>query len=87
MSDLLGEVLFNSVVNKVYTRKHRNTNTSSGLKTFIQQQYDSTQAAYYEKGINVSTGDIPVIPVNKRDILLGELAMAKAINQNILSQA
>lgn len=87
MSDLLGEVLFNSIVNKVYTRKHKDTNTSSGLKTFISKQYDAEQVTYYEKGINISTGDIPVIPVNRRDILLGDLAMAKAINQNILSQA
>jgi hypothetical protein len=87
LNTLLGHVIYTSVVNSVYLPKHSNINKPSELKKFIQAQYGKEIGATYEKGINIYTGTIPTLPIDKKDVLLGELSLAWAINHNLLSQA
>ena len=66
----------------------KNTQTyASSLKNFLINQYGKSLAEHYEKQIDYDTGFIPILPVDTKDALLGSLSMAKAINQNLLSQA
>ena len=87
LNKLLGHVIYNSVVNNVYLPKHANINKPSNLKKFIIEQYGKDTGSKYEKGINIRTGAIPTLPIDKQDVLLGELSLAWAINHNLLAQA
>ena len=88
LGNLLGRVVFSSVVNNEFATMDKNTQTyASSLKNFLINQYGKSIAEHYEKQIDYDTGFIPILPVDTKDALLGSLSMAKAINQNLLSQA
>ena len=88
LGNLLGRVIFSSVVNNEFATMNLNTQTyASSLKTFLINQYGKSVAEHYEKQIASDTGFIPILPIDTKDALLGSLSMAKAINQNLLSQA
>ena len=88
LGQLIGRALYTSVVNTKYVPKHPNATThESALKTFLKNQYGEALAKEYNKGIKYDTGYISVLPVNVKDSALNDLAMAVAINSNILAQA
>ena len=88
LSNLLGRVVFNAVVNNDFVPKHKNALTSiRALHGFINRQYGKTLAPNYKQGINKDTGYIPILPVNIKSAALGNLAMAMAINSNLLAAA
>ena len=87
LSNLLGRVLFNAAVNNFYVPQHGDaTKTAEALRKFIKNQY-KTHASNYESGISYSSGTVPLLPVNVKTALVGNLAMADAINRNLLAQA
>lgn len=88
LGQLIGRALYTSVVNTKYVPKHPNATThESALKTFLKNQYGEALAKEYNKGIKYDTGYVSVLPVNVKDSALNDLAMAVAINSNILAQA
>lgn len=88
LSNLLGRIIFNAVVNNDFVPKHPNTLTDvKALHSFIRNQYGKSLAPSYIQGIIKDTGYIPVLPVNLKDAALGNIAMAMAINSNLLAAA
>ena len=88
LSNLLGRIVFNAVVNNDFVPKHPNTLTDvKALHKFIKNQYGKSLAPSYIQGIIKDTGYIPVLPVNLKDAALGNIAMAMAINSNLLAAA
>ena len=87
LGQLLGRVVFNAVVNNEFVPNFPGAlKNTSALRTFIVNQYGNVVAPSYNKGIKDS-GLIPVLPVNTKDAMLGNLAMATAINSNLLAAA
>jgi hypothetical protein len=81
LGNLLGRVVFSSVVNNEFATMDPNTQKyASSLKNFLINQYGKSVAEHYEKQINYDTGFIPILPIDTKDALLGSLSMAKAIN-------
>ena len=88
LSKILGRVVFSNVINNEFSWKYPNATTdSSALYTFIAKQFGDIKSAKYKKKTDVTTGLIPVIPVDLESSLLAHLANAKAINGNLLSAA
>lgn len=86
LGQLTGRVLFNIAVNSFYAPKPEGTGATTLIKNFIREQYGSDLAPKYEFGLD-KYKRIPLIPVNAKDVLIGNLAMAYAINSNLLAQA
>ena len=88
LGNLLGRVIFNAVVNNDFVPKHRDAvNKTDALNTFIDNQYGKSLSPNYRQSVNKDTGYIPILPVNLKDAALGNLAMAMAINSNLLAAA
>ena len=88
ISKIAGRVIFNAVVNNDFVPKHPAAlKEFNALYKFINSQYGKDLATHYKSGVVKDTGYIPVLPVNLKDAALGNLAMAKAINSNLLAAA
>ena len=85
IGQLLGRVLFSSVVNNVYAVKH--ASNPKYLESFIESQYGKDKKLAYSKKVDRTTGYLPMIPSNLEVNLLKHLAQAKAINGNLLAAA
>ena len=88
LSEILGRALFTTTINTTYAPKHKNATTDEGsLKVFLEGQYGRDEAKNYNKDINRNTGYIAVLPRDSRNTSLNALAMAKAINNNLMAAA
>lgn len=88
LSKLLGRIAFNSVFNTIYIPKFPNALTNElHLKRLVEYTYGKEKAKAYNNLIDQSIGYIPVLPLDSKDSDLGNLAMAIAINQNLLASA
>lgn len=87
LSNILVNAVFNSAVNNIYLPRQKNINEISNFKNFIKNQYGDSEAPKFMDGQTFKTEMIHIIPVDKRIGFLGKLAMAKAITNNLLSQA
>ena len=88
LGKLVGRALYTSIINTKYVPKYpKATVDESALKTFLKNQYGESLAKEYNKGIKYDTGYVSVLPVKVKDSALNHLAMAVAINSNILAQA
>ena len=87
LKDILGRVAYSAIVNNEYTAKHaRADKDESVLKTFLKNQFGSASSKYEPK-VDRDTGLIPVLPIDVKDAYLSKLAMATAINNNLLAAA
>lgn len=88
LSKLLGRIAFNSVLNTVYVPKFPGAQKEERhLKNLIKAVYGEDNAKKYYSLIDTSVGFIPVLPTNVKETSLSNLAMAIAINQNLLAAA
>lgn len=88
LSNLLGRISFNSVFNTVYLSKFPSASKNeSVLNNLITYVYGKEKAKAYTSIIDRSTGLVPILPSDSKNSDLGNLAMAVAINQNLLSAA
>ena len=88
ISNLLGRVLFSSVVNNEFTPRYKRASKNlTDLTEFLRKQYGDSEYTKYLSGVRDTTGYIPILPTTLKDAALASLAMATAMNNNLLSAA
>ena len=88
LGKLVGRAVFNAALNNRYVPYYKDALTNPATtKEFIELQFGKDKASEYTKGIDRSTGLIPVLSIKNKDALVKNLALANAINSNLLAQA
>lgn len=88
LGNLVGRTIFNSIVNNYYIPiPSLNIRDTASLKTFIRNQFGDDKVSEYSQNIDSSNGLIPILSTKVKTAAISNLAMATAINSNLLSQA
>lgn len=89
LGELVGRIVYSSIVNnEIIPQYHpKALEDSKALKAFITTQFGSSNTTNYFSKVDWDTGLIPVLPLNLKASALGSLAMAMAINSNLLASA
>lgn len=88
LGNLVGRTIFNSIVNNYYIPiPSLNIKDMASLKTFIRNQFGDDKVSEYSQNIDPSNGLIPILSTKVKTAAISNLAMATAINSNLLSQA
>ena len=88
LGQLLGRAVFNTIINTQFIPKYLNQqNNVSIIKNFIKSQFGDVHGAKYADKFNTVTGEMPIIHPDRKSVDLNNLALATALNNNLLAQA
>lgn len=88
LGQLLGRAVFNTIINTQFIPKYLNQqNNVSIIKNFIRSQFGDVHGAKYADKFNTVTGEMPIIHPDRKSVDLNNLALATALNNNLLAQA
>lgn len=86
---ILANIAFVNTLNTKIAKEYdeKTTTHESALRKFLIQQFGEDKAKKYLKGLDVTTGLIPVFRSDNKAALLDILALAQAMSTNTLSSA
>lgn len=89
IGDILANVAFINTLNTKIAKEYdeKTATHESVLKSFLNKQFGEDKAKKYLKGLDKTTGLIPVFRSDNKAVLLDTLALAQAMSTNTLSSA